>query len=741
MASPNSKVFSKPPVFGDIVLVPKLKSGKRQRDMREGQENVKKKLKMAPNKKAETVGEVSDSDDDWASDSSEVSSVQIFEPRSNDVLESLETDLNQVLYSTSSLPSALVKSPNAASMAYDDSDSDVEILEEKNVKGGEVLEPVAVNGLGRFIRNPLYSGTPSRSSSALSGESITILEDQTKNVNMNMKEAYIKLERLSPRKLSRSCEVDYISGIVKKEQKRVRVDVAGPRSFLVPHRQARTRPSPNSAVFSDVKVFDEKGVFCSLQEIQTKTMYFCGSVGENFYPKVGPIERYEKKYNKLTCKQICTLLHVEDNVYSVEVGSFSTKYLNFLSWNISIDTSFFCKSSKTASLDLPKKIKQNSSSGPKKQISVKTVLTSLGLTEKDGAALADAVPAVKEFKDTNTLSMIAAFLKFLVERQIRWEYRREGKEDPGTDPIFKHHKFTNLARELDRGTQFLREQILPLLLASKPRSEALSSVLFKSITYRLMNKVETFIRCPVGIPDLAKADEFLEFVKNEMDNGFPVFTSVHQNMGWERYMQTVCFCQKNILKLCDQLRSSSVLEECFAVIKSIPNVGSFFAWQILCDLTEASVITVNSLDDWAELGPGACKGLMYIFKCSSSEQFSLLKKLTVIIKQADSKYSSLSIPPPLKINCKLVEHALCEFSKYCRFANEVPKKKFTSRAWLDDSKKCEICHEVARYGNLVSSNLLCILCNRKFHTECLEVKIQCPVQFCCTDCEVLRNDC
>ncbi len=58
---------------------------------------------------AETVGEVSDSDDDWASDSSEVSSVQIFEPRSNDVLESLETDLNQVLYSTSSLPSALVK--------------------------------------------------------------------------------------------------------------------------------------------------------------------------------------------------------------------------------------------------------------------------------------------------------------------------------------------------------------------------------------------------------------------------------------------------------------------------------------------------------------------------------------------------------------------------------------------------------------------------------------------------------
>ena len=57
-----------------------------------------------------------------------------------------------------------------------------------------------------------------------------------------------------------------------------------------------------------------------------------------------------------------------------------------------------------------------------------------------------------------------------------------------------------------------------------------------------MNKVETFIRCPVGIPDLPEADKFLEFVKNEMDKGFPVFTFVHQNMGWERYMQTLRFC-------------------------------------------------------------------------------------------------------------------------------------------------------------------------------------------------------
>ena len=144
-----------------------------------------------------------------------------------------------------------------------------------------------------------------------------------------------------------------------------------------------------------------------------------------------------------------------------------------------------------------------------------------------------------------------------------------------------------------------------------------------------------------------------------------------RNSCWSKEWQVrACNLCKNILNLCDQLRSCSVIEDCFVVIKSIPNVWPFVGWQILCDLTEASIITVNSLDDWAELGPGACKGLMYIFQCRLSEQFSLIKKLTVITKQADRKFSSLSIPPPLTINCKLVEHALCEFSKYCRTSTQ-----------------------------------------------------------------------
>ena len=44
-----------------------------------------------------------------------------------------------------------------------------------------------------------------------------------------------------------------------------------------------------------------------------------------------------------------------------------------------------------------------------------------------------------------------------------------------------------------------------------------------------------------------------------------------------------------MLHLYDQHKLFSILEDGFSVKESIPNVGPFFVWQILCDLTESSV--------------------------------------------------------------------------------------------------------------------------------------------------------
>ena len=53
------------------------------------------------------------------------------------------------------------------------------------------------------------------------------------------------------------------------------------------------------------------------------------------------------------------------------------------------------------------------------------------------------------------IKRIATFIKFCHERMKRRKLKRLQLEDYGRDKIFVYKKFTNLARELDRGTQYL----------------------------------------------------------------------------------------------------------------------------------------------------------------------------------------------------------------------------------------------------------------------------------------------
>ena len=65
--------------------------------------------------------------------------------------------------------------------------------------------------------------------------------------------------------------------------------------------------------------------------------------------------------------------------------------------------------------------------------------------------------------------------------------------------------FTNMYRELDRGTQYFRKNIMDTTMADHKISKDIDEriirkVLFKSIVYRLINEVKTF-QAYGGIPD------------------------------------------------------------------------------------------------------------------------------------------------------------------------------------------------------------------------------------------------
>ena len=81
-------------------------------------------------------------------------------------------------------------------------------------------------------------------------------------------------------------------------------------------------------------------------------------------------------------------------------------------------------------------------------------------------------------------------MHFVHERQVIYELKSSGVEPPYTKNVVMQSKwFTNMYRELDRGTMYFRKQILAEhdLLPS-----CYEEVIFKAIVYRLINKIETF---------------------------------------------------------------------------------------------------------------------------------------------------------------------------------------------------------------------------------------------------------
>ena len=65
---------------------------------------------------------------------------------------------------------------------------------------------------------------------------------------------------------------------------------------------------------------------------------------------------------------------------------------------------------------------------------------------------------------------------------------------------------------------------------SLPNLDLIQKVLFASVVYILLNRVETF-RLVGGIPNEDGFDQFLENCKKRTEKGEKVFTDADQNMG------------------------------------------------------------------------------------------------------------------------------------------------------------------------------------------------------------------
>ena len=160
---------------------------------------------------------------------------------------------------------------------------------------------------------------------------------------------------------------------------------------------------------------------------------------------------------------------------------------------------------------------------------------------------------------------VACLLLFINERQNIWYMKYHERAHLTDNEVMSTQWFTNMYRELDRGTQYFQSCLLDTTLAGyKPSKKDMDArivkeVLWKSIVYRLSNKVQTFKQLG-GIPNIDDYKDFkrgfqkvFEQGQNTTDQRKRAFTAAHQNNGERRYYESLEFVLSNLDSLTEKV--------------------------------------------------------------------------------------------------------------------------------------------------------------------------------------------
>mmetsp|Transcript_38355 Transcript_38355/g.89180 ORF Transcript_38355/g.89180 Transcript_38355/m.89180 type:complete len:226 (-) Transcript_38355:736-1413(-) len=184
-----------------------------------------------------------------------------------------------------------------------------------------------------------------------------------------------------------------------------------------------------------------------------------------------------------------------------------------------------------------------------------------------------------------TAQNVAELFLFCVERQSIWEKKNLGEVYASEIQIFNLYRFCNVYRELDRGTQYFHAQVNIIRrewrtgmsdIKKEDDGELLRKVLWASVVYRMINRVDTFLKFG-KIPAVHERKLFYIFITKMMERGEKVFTGAHQTTNLKELGKSLKYIQKNLHRIEKMISRSGDLSEVHKALQCIPGI-SFFFW-------------------------------------------------------------------------------------------------------------------------------------------------------------------
>lgn len=276
------------------------------------------------------------------------------------------------------------------------------------------------------------------------------------------------------------------------------------------------------------------------------------------------------------------------------------------------------------------------------------------------------------------------YYAWIYERQLIW-YRRHMLHAPGPwtdDPILARFRFTNTYRELDRGTLYCHDIVLP-----KGEMDSLERALMRLITYRIFNKVATYDKIfrprgyfnsrDAGEPDWEGISEAL----TTMQESEPVFTGAHTVSSYYHVKGSASKSEKVVEFLIELFgKIQSVAEEVHGrrgdaqavhkYLQSFSGIGDFLAYELISDLAYTDYVDFDE-DQWANAGPGALEGLKLLYPNRPGlSPMQLMQELQQLQDRyfASMGMLSLALIAPsvhsVRMTLRNIEGGLCEYYKY-----------------------------------------------------------------------------
>lgn len=283
--------------------------------------------------------------------------------------------------------------------------------------------------------------------------------------------------------------------------------------------------------------------------------------------------------------------------------------------------------------------------------------------------------------------MESELFDFIYQRQLIWYKRFILKQNPPwtQDKTLLQYKILNVYRELDKGTTY----IIDKLKVISDRKVILLNIVF----YRFFNKFGLYEN--LEIPLLGEINvETTNLLKNRLsgikNQGKPIFNDAYLiagKKGEEKYVSVVnslSWLWENIDKLIAGIDNCKTPEESFEIIKEIPLVGNFLAYEIWTDLTYFRFFKQGWTDnDFVNIGPGASWGLKIIYgKLKKKEELEKIKHLHAIQKEylnnkqwLEISYKDTFSNKPF-LSLRNIEHSLCEFRKFYNLSRGKGKRRF-----------------------------------------------------------------